>query len=59
MCGAHVVPIGITSSLINHAFKLHIYVFHEESKSFTSLSASPKFIRAMLLVVKKTRLSEV
>ena len=29
-----------------------VYLFHEESKSFTLLSASPTFIRVILLVVK-------
>ena len=41
--------------LIYHAFKLQIYVFHEESNSFTYLSLIPTFIRVILFVAKKAR----
>ena len=59
MRGAQFVPLGILHYLlINHAFKLHIHVFHEEGKRFTLLSASPSFLRVIRLVAKKHALSE-
>ena len=47
--------------LVCHAIKLHIYmyIFHEESKSFTLLGASPACIRVIFLLEKNPALSEV
>ena len=46
-------------TLVYYAIKLHINIFHEESKSLTQLSASPTCIRVIFLVGEKSRRSEV